>query len=403
MYALGTFPYAFLLLLQQYFILKPPTPFKIVTDLSFIQVDLDYNVDPVRRRTITLTADMVIKDGSHNRFLSFDDLMEFEDYQYLEHLDSRVYQAFPQPIDLVETYTHLVLKESIGEPPENRKPKILAIVKSVCDPILREPFEYDVIVLIQSMVTNFDKRQKIREFYRGREGKNLLVKNSIRYTFVFSVGYPSKRSDDDFETGDGIAVSLSSSRFGNVSTDFYWWYDKMRLLSEEIEKYDDILVGNYEDTFWNQTQKIHHSLAWVSLFCRKTRPIILLMDDNKLFNADNLARALSVLNSVQRDTLFYGEIVKNQEVKREGYWFASKTEVPWPTYPDYPTNYTILGFQTVEELTVGMYFTEYIPFADTYIGLVANRMRLEIQDIKNLIDIKNLHLRDIDPSYLVTI
>ncbi|KAM7536737.1 hypothetical protein Aperf_G00000081908 [Anoplocephala perfoliata] len=260
MYALGTFPHAFLLSLQHYFIWKPPTPFKIVTDLSFIQADLDYNVDPMTRRTITLTADMVIKGTSDNRFLSFDDLMEFEEYQYLEHLDSRVYQAFPQPIDHVETYGHLVPKESIGE----------------------------------SMVTNFDKRQKIRELQRGREGKNLMVKNSIRYTFVFSVGYPSKRSDDDFETGDEIAVSPSSSRFGNVSTDLDWWYDKMHLLSDEVEK--------------------------------KTRPIVLLVDSNKLFSADNLARALSVLNPVQSDTLFYGEMVKNQEVKLEGYWFASKTE-----------------------------------------------------------------------------
>ncbi|KAM7536828.1 hypothetical protein Aperf_G00000081896 [Anoplocephala perfoliata] len=115
MYALGTFPLAFLILLQQNFISKPQAPFKIVTGLSFIQVGLNYNVDPMRRRTITLTADMLIKGGSDCRFLSFDDLMVFEDYQYLKHLDSKVYQAFPQPIDLVETCTHLVLKESIGE------------------------------------------------------------------------------------------------------------------------------------------------------------------------------------------------------------------------------------------------------------------------------------------------
>ncbi|KAM7536829.1 hypothetical protein Aperf_G00000081896 [Anoplocephala perfoliata] len=177
----------------------------------------------------------------------------------------------------------------------------------------------------------------------------------------------------------------------------------MRLLSEEEEQDDDILVGNYEDTFWNQSQKIHHSLAWASLFCRKTRPIILLADDNKLFNANNSTRALTVLNSVQRDTLYYGEIVRKQEIKREGYWFTSKSEVPWPIYPDYPTNYTILGFQTVEELTVGMYFTDCIPFADTNIGLVEKQNAPRNSRYKNLIDIKNLHLRDIDPSYLVTI
>lgn len=115
MSALSTFPLYFLLLLQQYYNKNTPIPFKVTLNQPLIQVGLDYKVDPKRRTNITITADKVIKGGSPERVLSFDDLTHIDDSQYLKPLDSMVYRAFPQSINLVDTYQRLVHKESIEE------------------------------------------------------------------------------------------------------------------------------------------------------------------------------------------------------------------------------------------------------------------------------------------------
>lgn len=251
---------------------------------------------------------------------------------------------------------------------------------------------YDFIVLVQSLLINFDKRQRMREFYKSHESKNLMMTNGIRYAFVFSVGLPVVRSDFSFRRGE-TTHNLREKKYGGA-TNVKGYERIMRLLSEEINRYDDIVVGNYEDTFWNETLKVHHSFAWASLFCNENRPTFLLTEDNKQFNVDKLTSVLNAISKKQRETLFNAVIYKNFKAERAGIWFTTKTEVPWALYPDFPSrHFTIMGYETVRNLTIGMYFTRHIPWADTYIGLIATRMRLNLQKLENLIEGKELHLR----------
>lgn len=123
-------------------------------------------------------------------------------------------------------------------------------------------------------------------------------------------------------------------------------------------------VGNYEDTFWNRALKVHHSSAW---------------DDCNQFKVHKLV--LDAISPGQREALSHTEILKNRKIAWDGLWVASKAEAPMVRYPRYLLNYyTIVGYGNAHNLTIGIYFTHYIPFADTYIGLIAAIMNLELQE-----------------------
>ncbi|KAM7536226.1 hypothetical protein Aperf_G00000081761 [Anoplocephala perfoliata] len=336
------------------------------------------------------TADMVmVKDKGDQLVISFNDIGKIEDRQYLQRLDSKLHQAYPQPIDLVETYRRLLNKESIEASPETKIPEFLTFSIGACHPYRPGQLKYHVIVLVQSTVPNFERRRKIREFY----SRHMKVETyGIRYKFVFSLGFPRTQS------------RVKPNFFGSQ---LRWWFgvkDKRaewkRLLREEILKYDDVVLGNYQDDFLNQTLQIHHTFAWASLFCRRIRPMFLIMDEYKLFDADNLARVINDISRDQRETLFYGEIIRNRKVYPgdSSIGIGSEIETPFVHFPDFPTHYgyTLVGFETLQKLTVGMYFTRYFTNAQMYLGLVAARMGLKPQDMSSLIEWKNLHLREVE-------
>ncbi|VDN49417.1 unnamed protein product, partial [Dibothriocephalus latus] len=54
---------------------------------------------------------------------------------------------------------------------------------------------------------------------------------------------------------------------------------------------DDLIVGDFEDTYFDMTLKMHHSFVWAATFCRG-RPGFLFIDDDFAFSENNLLAAM---------------------------------------------------------------------------------------------------------------
>lgn len=160
-----------------------------------------------------------------------------------------------------------------------------------------------------------------------------------------------------------------------------------------------MVVGDYEDTYFNLTVKTHYSFMWFSTFCRITQPNVLFIDDDVPFSPQQLVQVLASMSQKQRRTLFHGKVEKNAPVVRFGWkknqkWALLKEEAPWPLYPTYLQGiYILAGFQHVERLALGMLFTRYIPIEDAWIGLVAARLNISLSSIHNYMTRENMVIK----------
>ncbi|VDN08645.1 unnamed protein product [Dibothriocephalus latus] len=145
-------------------------------------------------------------------------------------------------------------------------------------------------------------------------------------------------------------------------------------LREEILQYNDLLVGDYEDTYYNLTTKMMTNFQWAARFCRNERPGFLFLDDDYGFHPKNLRCFLARLEADWRDrmvvrlkwnkppTVRYGNDARTDK------WALSKREMPCPAF-----------HHTLEKLTISMHFTRSIPIDDVWLGLVMTKLDLRFQ------------------------
>lgn len=262
----------------------------------------------------------------------------------------------------------------------------------MCHPQIPASHRYNIVVVVKSSIANFQQRQEFRRIYReytNTNGRSLL---GIRVGLVFSVGIPRRQKNNIFQRGRYL-VQLTDSG-GNFLNP-----NDLHLIAvqfdEELSKFDDLVVGDYEDTYFNLTTKTHYSFTWASTFCRRRRPTILFIDDDVPFSVKYLARIVRSLPRQNRSTFLHGRIYTNTRVFRfeDGVsipkWNVLKTEVPWPLYQTYIVGYYILAsFEHVERLALAMLFTQKFPVEDAWIGVVAFRLELLMQPARELLDWK---------------
>ena len=102
---------------------------------------------------------------------------------------------------------------------------------------------YSLVIIVHSAVTNFRKREVIRKTWGN---KALLEKYGMKLVFV--LGTPCKS-------------------------------DLQVLISEESDKHDDIVQGNFLDSYTNITHKAVLWLRWVNENCVHARTLLKLDDD----------------------------------------------------------------------------------------------------------------------------
>lgn len=97
-----------------------------------------------------------------------------------------------------------------------------------------------MLIAIKSVATDFDKRQVVRRTW-GREG---VFQKDVNVRRVFLLGVPQNQT----------ALPL---------------WDK--LLGYESHTFRDILLWDFEDTFFNLTLKEIHFLQWINVSCPKVK------------------------------------------------------------------------------------------------------------------------------------
>ncbi len=258
---------------------------------------------------------------------------------------------------------------------------------AVCSSNNPESQNFDVIVVVKSGVSNFENRRRLREAYGSFVNENAGFYEGVRIGLVFVMGRPRTQEDNLFQRGPfTLELTSGGGRFLNPES----LQEARSLLEAEMLEYNDLVIGDFEDTYFNLTQKMMYSFTWASTFCRQSQPNIMFIDDDYTFNHKFLVRTIKSLNPVERAHLLHGKLVFNGKVFRlkEGSmhrWGVLKEEIPWPIYPTYAYGiYLLAGFQQVERLTLGMYFTQQFHIDDVWLGIVAAKMGIKLKSITDI-------------------
>ncbi|XP_073328807.1 UDP-GlcNAc:betaGal beta-1,3-N-acetylglucosaminyltransferase 9 [Pagrus major] len=195
-----------------------------------------------------------------------------------------------------------------------------------------------MLIVVKSIAADFDKRQVVRRTW-GKEG---LFQNGVSIRTVFLLGVPRNRT----------ALPL---------------WD--RLLTYESETFKDILLWDFEDTFFNLTLKETHFLKWVNSSCPDVK-FIFKGDADVYVNVENI---LEMLQGRKPDEdLFVGDIIINAKPirRRSSKYYVPEFVYGVGLYPNYAGGGGfVMSGHTARRLSSACQQVELFPIDDVFLGM----------------------------------
>ncbi|VDD78556.1 unnamed protein product, partial [Mesocestoides corti] len=212
--------------------------------------------------------EMRIRSNGSNISRTFEELAEIPDAEWLGQFDASVYDLYPQTISARDSIRRILIGLPLLEHPiYNPTLHYLQVPSKTCPPqSLQQPpgslsnnASHDVVIIYKSAVYNFQARQQLRQLFNF-SGSGLDVH------VVFSIGLPKSSGGNVFQR-DGFNVTLGG-RSGKLYNDTQEYrIMTRRSLDDEMRTFGDLIVGNYEDTYFNLTLKMFYTFQWAARFC----------------------------------------------------------------------------------------------------------------------------------------
>uniref|UniRef100_A0A3B3ZD05 Hexosyltransferase n=1 Tax=Periophthalmus magnuspinnatus TaxID=409849 RepID=A0A3B3ZD05_9GOBI len=203
-----------------------------------------------------------------------------------------------------------------------------------------------LLIAVKSVAADFDKRQVVRRTW-GREGS---FPNGVTIRTVFLLGVPRNQS----------ALPL---------------WD--RLLEYESQSFKDILLWDFEDTFFNLTLKETHFLTWVNSSCAHIK-FIFKGDADVFVNIENILELLA--GQEPEEDLFVGDIiVKARPIRRRSSkYFVPEFVYGGSLYPSYAGGggFVMSGY-TARRLSSACQQVELFPIDDVFLGMCLQQIGLK--------------------------
>ncbi|KAF3689142.1 UDP-GlcNAc:betaGal beta-1,3-N-acetylglucosaminyltransferase 9 [Channa argus] len=195
-----------------------------------------------------------------------------------------------------------------------------------------------MLIAVKSIAADFDKRQVVRRTW-GKEGR---FQYDVSIRTVFLLGVPRNRT----------ALPL--------------WE---QLLTYESQMFGDILLWDFEDTFFNLTLKETHFLLWVNSSCPDVK-FIFKGDADVYVNVENI---LEMLQGVKpEEDLFVGDIIIHAKPirRRSSKYYVPEFMYGGGLYPNYAGGGGfVMSGHTARRLSSACQQVELFPIDDVFLGM----------------------------------
>lgn len=269
-------------------------------------------------------------------------LRQFDSIDNQTHTDPRdKFHCQPESFELLQTN----IQDIQSYPPlygdflrgmECRDPPLLIDQPDKCASE-KGPGEIFLLFAIKSTPKNFESRQAVRETW-GREG---LYENGLQVRTVFLLGRSS--ADDP-----------------NLN----------KLVSFEAQQFQDLLVWDFHDSFYNLTLKEHVFFKWMLENCPRVS-FVFKGDDDVFANTQAILNHLQSLEPEQATALYTGQVISNanplRDPKIKYYVPQSFYEGPYPPYAG--GGGFIFSGNLLPSLYHVSFYIPFFPIDDVYNGM----------------------------------
>lgn len=148
-----------------------------------------------------------------------------------------------------------------------------------------------------------------------------------------------------------------------------------RRIETESSKYGDIIMEEFEDSYYNLTHKFMMGMRWVSTFCPNAQ-YVLKGDDDVYFNLYNIVQ---MLTRAPKTNFMSGYVYKYSKPYREEHskWYISEKTYPNKYYPPFCRGYAyVMSGDLPPRL---FHVAQQIPFFsldDVFTGFCARRLNI---------------------------
>ncbi|XP_034784213.2 UDP-GlcNAc:betaGal beta-1,3-N-acetylglucosaminyltransferase 9 [Acipenser ruthenus] len=202
-----------------------------------------------------------------------------------------------------------------------------------------------LLIAIKSVAEEFEKREVVRKTW-GAEG----LLNGVKIKMVFLLGVPKNQ------------------------TVFPEWE---LLLRYESRAHRDILLWDFQDTFFNLTLKEINFLKWLDVFCPSVK-FIFKGDADVYVNVDNIVELLKERSP--GEDVFIGDVIYQAQPIRskKSKYFIPETVYGQGIYPAYAGGggFIMSGF-TAKRLERACREVELFPIDDVFMGMCLLRIGLK--------------------------
>nr|CDS21080.1 galactosyltransferase [Echinococcus granulosus] len=322
--------------------------------------------------------------GSHSKHsVSFEDLAKLPRKIWRTVRYPEVYKTYPQDVPLRQIVKDIKAGKPVSFIPKYNFPiRLLATSKSVC----HAGSKHDLVLVIKSSVFRWDVRNSFREFMR-LENKRYP---SLNVGYVFSVGIPRQHGGRLFNR-DGHVMNLTGPDGDQLEAFEGKAAEVMEKLNEEIAIHDDIVMADYEDTYYNLTFKTVTNYRWMSAFCgAENVKLFMTMDDDHRVNLSMVDAFMKRIPEKKRRYSTFGYIADYDLAYRSPLkkWFLSYSEFPWDKMYPYLRGFAqIIGPGVVDDMAIGTAYTRYnYAPEDVFLGMVAYKLGIPIFNENSMFD-----------------
>ena len=162
------------------------------------------------------------------------------------------------------------------------------------------------------------------------------------------------------------------------------------LNKKELEKYNDLVIGNFKDSYFNMTRKILFALNWISANTKSK--YILKADDDVFINIPQLVAKLNTVYKHKKK--LYGGYVYFASVNRDKSHrhYLTRDEFPDGWYPPYSKgSQLVISSHLLKPLIQMSTRIKRFQIDDAYIGILMNHMGVVPTRIKEFTQNQWIH------------
>ncbi|VDN13126.1 unnamed protein product [Dibothriocephalus latus] len=217
---------------------------------------------------------------------------------------------------------------------------------------------YNLIIIVKSSPANDARRGRLRRLISKQTHKP-----NTTIGLLFSLGVPVATSNQP---------------------------ELLDTISNEAARFDDIILTDFTDTYYNLTFKTLLNLRFAHVACGGASPLFAFMDDD---HGLNLAALLDYFHTFEgkhqgqlRHSVF-GFVYQRPKVIREpGHkWALTRSEMPFYMYPAYAAGPCyVIGTEAVAALSIAAAFTKPLTMEDAYVGLIAAKLGIKMHNLPDV-------------------